>query len=101
MSDDLNAWDVKRPWRTSRLPDCVNQVGAAEILGLHVTGLYRWLKPGSGAKMPWGGFGPDRTYMITPALMNGDGSPFWVREDVERFAVVFGKQRAPKSSAAS
>lgn len=88
-------WDVRRPWRTDRLPAIVNQTGAVKILGVDKATLNRWLQPDSGPRLkaPWGGFGPDRTYMITPLRLNGDGPPVWVREDVERFAEEIGPRR--------
>jgi hypothetical protein len=89
---------VRRPWRTPRLPDLVGFKEACAILGVQKMSLHRWLKPGSGANTPWGGFGPDKTYMIPPKRV--DSGPLWDRGDVERFASdpMFGRQRAASSS---
>lgn len=73
---------------------------AAEIVGVHPTQMAGYLRPGSGAKTIWGGFGPEQTYMITPARLDDPvtGRPVWVREDVERFARDIGRKREPKGS---
>lgn len=95
VSDDepeLVDESIRRPWRTPRLPPLVGAKGACEILGVQKMTLSRWMQPGSGVAHKGGGFGPDKTYMITPARV--DSGPVWVRSDVERFAVLFGRQRA-------
>jgi hypothetical protein len=89
---------VKRPWRTPRLPRVVGIKGACALLGVHKTTLNHWMEPGSGT------LGPDKTYMIPPRRV-GDGSdeddgwPIWDRDDVVRFAVEIGRQRAPVGQA--
>lgn len=83
---------VRRPWRTPRLPDLVGFKEACEILGVQKMSLHRWQKKGSGANTPWGGFGPDQTYMIPAARVQS--GPLWDRRDVERFAAEIGRQRA-------
>jgi hypothetical protein len=90
--DDMQSGPpIYRAWRTSRLPPLVNAGGAAEILGIHVKTLYKWMRPGSGD------FGPDMTHMIPPARLDGDGPAVWVREDVERHAAQIGRpQRGPR-----
>jgi hypothetical protein len=90
--DQSTTSPTRRPWRTPRLPPLVGFKGACEILGVQKMTLSRWLRPGSGS------FGPDQTYMITPARV--DSGPVWVRSDVERFAVDerFGRQRAAAST---
>lgn len=89
---------VWRPWRTPRLPPSVGFKGACEILGVQKMTLNRWLKPGSGVNTPWGGFGPDKTYMIPPARV--DSGPHWDQRDVVRFAndPMYGRQRAAARS---
>lgn len=83
-------WDTSRPWRTSRLPELVSIAGAAVILDVSPATVSRWLKPGSGARTAWNGFGRDQTLMITPLRIwspsDGPGEPVWVRADVERYA---------------
>ncbi len=85
---------TRRPWRTARLPRLVGIKGACALLGVHKTTLHLWIAAGSGD------LGPDKTYMIPPVRIGDggdvdDGWPVWVREDVERFAVEIGRQRAP------
>ncbi len=86
---------VRRSYRTARLPPCVGIDGAAEILGVERSTIYRWIKPGAGQ------IGEDRTYMMPPAMLEGPGrrTMFWVREDVERFAEEIGRIRAPVGQA--
>jgi DNA-binding transcriptional ArsR family regulator len=86
-------WAAKRPWRTPRLPALVGHAAAAEILDVDPMTLHRWLKPGSGVKTRWGGFGPDRTRMIPPAPIDGGKGGAWVREDVVKFARDIGPDR--------
>jgi hypothetical protein len=83
--------ELRRPWRTPRLPPLVGAKSAAEIIGISKMQLSRWMQPGSGIKYH-GGFGPDKTYMLPPAKV--DSGPVWVRSDVERFAVLWGRRRA-------
>lgn len=85
---------LRRPWRTPRLPPLVGAKDAAEIIGVSKMQLSRWMQPGSGISTH-GGFGPDKTYMLPPARTNS--GPVWVRSDVERFAVEWGRRRAPSS----
>jgi hypothetical protein len=77
---------------TSSLPPLVGLKTASEILGVTKVTLLRWLRPGSGKGSA--SFGPDKTYMVPPA--RAGSRPVWAREDVERFALEFGRQRAPK-----
>jgi nitrous oxide reductase accessory protein NosL len=88
---------ARRPYRTPRQPQMVNQDGACEILGVNKMTLHRWRKPGSG-KME-SSHPPDNTYMLPPQFLRGPGGkkaqPYWVQEDVERFAADIGRMRAP------
>lgn len=91
MSDELTAPEdtedpQRRPWRTARLPPLVGAKGACEILGIHKTTFYKWLRPGSGD------LGPDKTYMVPPKYI--EAGPVWDRSDVEHFAVEIGRRRA-------
>lgn len=94
---------VRRPWRTKRLHgQLVGIKGAADILGVDKSTVHQWLKPGSGE------LGPERTYMIPPARVDGEfstgktkGWPVWFRADVEFFDREVGRQRAPKGEAKS
>ncbi len=72
---------VRRSYRTARLPPCVGIDGAAEILGVERSAIYRRLAAGT---------------MIAPALLEGPRrrNKFWVREDVERLAAEIGEKRA-------
>jgi predicted site-specific integrase-resolvase len=78
---------ARRPWRTARLPELAGTKEAAEILGISKVQLSRWMKPGSGT------LGNDQTYMIPPVRIAA--GPIWVKEDIERFAIEVGRQRAP------
>jgi hypothetical protein len=79
---------ARRPYRTPRLPELVGAHEAREILSIDKATLLRWLEPGSGT------LGGEKTYMIPPRRIKA--GPVWVREDVERFAVEVGRQRAPR-----
>lgn len=70
---------MSRRWKTPDLPPIVGVVDAAEILGVSTVTLHRWINSG---------------YMIEPQRLAS--GPVWAREDIERFAVEFGRQRAPK-----
>lgn len=86
-------WAAKREWRTDRLPPLVGTTAALDILKVDAATLGRWCQPGSGAKTRWGGFGPDRTYMLTPAVVERSNVKLWVRSDVVVFAKQIGPQR--------
>lgn len=78
-----------RPWRTELLPPLVNVKGAATILNIHEATLLNWIKSGR---------------MIPAAHTDkGDGKfdswRVWVAEDVERFAAMQPRERAPKGQA--
>lgn len=79
-------------WLTPELPDLVNGEGACRILGVDRRTLQRWLEPGTG------GQGPDGTWMIPPRVVEPPNPRevrwLWVRADVERFAVEYGRRRA-------
>lgn len=65
---------------------------ACEILGIEKMTLTRWLRPGSGSTLPGGGYGEDKTRMITPKRIKS--GPVWVKSDVERFRDEIGRERA-------
>lgn len=102
-TDAMTERATRRPWRTRRLEgQLVGIKGAAHILGVDKSTVHQWLKPGSGE------LGPEKTYMIPPARVDGEfstgktrGWPVWFRADVEYFEAEIGRQRAPKGEAKS
>lgn len=74
-------------WETPRLPELASSKDAEAILGVDRMTLWRWQQPDSGS------LGPDRTYIIPPKRTAA--GPVWVREDLERFEIEVGRQRAP------
>ena len=90
MSDDEQSSDpTGPPWRTPSLPPLCGFKSACEILGVGRMTLARWMQPDSGS------FGSEQTRMVPPARI--DSGPCWVRADVERFKVEYGRQRAAAS----
>lgn len=86
---------ARRPWRTSRLPRLVSAVGAYPFLDITRITLRRWMAPGSGK--PGAAFGSQQTRICPWAEGKGLKGPVWVLEDLERFAVERGRQRALQS----
>lgn len=78
-------------WRTSRLPELVGAKEALEILGVQKMTLNRWLREGSGNEQSC--HGEKKTYMLTPQHIAA--GPVWARSDVEHFAEMIGRRRAP------
>lgn len=90
MAENPGTEVVKRPWKTSRLPELIARKEAAAICGVTVMQLNRWLTPGSGRGS---GNGPDDTWFIPPARTSA--GPVWVKSDVVRWEQEYGRIRAP------
>lgn len=95
---------VVRPWRTPRIGRVVEPLGAAEILGIAKSTLYKWLQPGSGNGS---GFPPDDTYLIPPVRAGkaaddnapDEGTMIWDRGDIIEFAELKGRRHAKPGEA--